>query len=96
MPGTTRRSVTSRLAPRETITRAPPYYSQLKAAGDLGSNVPDYPEQYININASSTVSIIKSMIRQQCAAKGFDGVEPDIDDSYTDSTGFGITEAGQY
>ena len=25
------------------------------------------------------------MIRQQCAAKGFDAVEPDIDDSYTDS-----------
>ncbi len=68
------------------------YYSQLKAVGDLGSNVPDYPEQYININASSAVSIIESMIRQQCAAKGFDGVEPDIDDSYTDSTGFGITE----
>ena len=33
------------------------------------------------------------MIRQQCAAKGFDAVEPDIDDSYTDSTGFPITEA---
>jgi hypothetical protein len=68
------------------------YYAQLKAAGDLGSNVSGYPEQYININAPSAVSIIESMIRQQCAAKGFDGVEPDIDDSYTDSTGFHITE----
>jgi hypothetical protein len=28
-----------------------------------------------------------------CATKGFDGVEPDIDDSYTDDTGFAITEA---
>jgi len=32
------------------------------------------------------------MIRQQCAAKGFDAVEPDIDDSYTDDTGCRITE----
>jgi len=69
------------------------YYAQLAAAGDLGRKVPGYPEHYLNINAASTVSIIKSMIRQQCAAKGFDAVEPDIDDSYTDRTGFTITEA---
>jgi len=55
--------------------------------------MPGYPEHYLNIKAASTVSIIESMMRQQCAAKGFDAVEPDIDDSYTDSTGFGITEA---
>ena len=52
-----------------------------------------YPESYLNINAPSTLSIIESMIRQQCAAKHFDAVEPDIDDSYTDSTGFRISEA---
>jgi len=69
------------------------YYDQLKAAGDLGRAVPGYPEHYLNIKAASTVPIIESMIRQQCAAKGFDAVEPDIDDSYTDSTGFPITEA---
>ena len=69
------------------------YYDQLKAAGDLGRAVPGYPENYLNIKAASTVPIIESMIRQQCAAKGFDAVEPDIDDSYTDSTGFPITEA---
>jgi hypothetical protein len=69
------------------------YYAQLKAAGDLGAKMAGYPEYYLNINASSTVSIIESMIRQQCAAKGFDAVEPDIGDSYTDNTGFGITEA---
>ena len=69
------------------------YHDQLQAAGDLGGAVPGYPENYLNINAPSTVSIIESMIRQQCAAKGFDAVEPDIDDSYTDSTGFPITEA---
>jgi len=69
------------------------YYDQLKAAGDLGRAVPGYPEKYLNIAAPSTVAIIESMLRQQCAGKGFDAVEPDIDDSYTDSTGFPITEA---
>ncbi len=68
------------------------YYAQLKAAGDLGRKMPGYPEYYLNINAASTVSIIESMIRKQCAAKGFDAVEPDIDDSYTDRTGYKITE----
>ena len=69
------------------------YFAQLKAAGDLGARVPGYPEFYLNINKASTLQIIKTMIRQQCAAKGFNAVEPDIDDSYTDATGFHITEA---
>ena len=69
------------------------YYAQLKAAGDLGDKMSGYPEYYLDINAPSTVSIIESMIKQQCAAKGFDAVEPDIDDSYTDRTGFSISEA---
>jgi hypothetical protein len=68
------------------------YYAQLKAAGDLGAKMAGYPEYYVNVNSPSTVSIIESMIRQQCAAKGFDAVEPDIGDSYTDKNGFGITE----
>ena len=69
------------------------YYDQLKAAGDLGARMSGYSEYYLNINSPSTISIIESMIRQQCAAKGFDAVEPDIGDSYTNNTGFGITEA---
>jgi hypothetical protein len=69
------------------------YYQQLKAAGDMGKAVPGYPEFYLNINTKSTFRIIKTMIRQQCFRKGFDAVEPDIDDSYTDPTGFNITEA---
>ena len=68
------------------------YYAQLAVARDLGARVPGYPERYLNINARSTLRIVESMIRQQCAAKKFDAVEPDIDDSYTDSTGFRITE----
>lgn len=69
------------------------YYAQLQAAGDFGTKMAGYSERYVNINKASTVSIIESMIKQQCAAKGFDAVEPDIDDSYTDKTGFSITEA---
>jgi hypothetical protein len=69
------------------------YYAQLKAAGDFGTKMSGYPEYYVNINSASTVSIIESMIKQQCAGKGFDAVEPDIDDSYTDKTGFKISEA---
>jgi hypothetical protein len=68
------------------------YYQQLRQAGDLGQAEPDYAEYYLNINAPSTLRIIEAMIKQQCAAKGFDAVEPDIDDSYADSTGFRITE----
>lgn len=68
------------------------YYQQLSQAGDLGRAEPGYPEYYLNINAPSVPRIIEAMIKQQCAAKGFDAVEPDIDDSYTDSTGFSITE----
>jgi hypothetical protein len=38
------------------------------------------------------VKVIEARIAM-CAAKGFDAVEPDIDDSYTDSTGFSISQA---
>jgi hypothetical protein len=69
------------------------YYQQLSQAHDLGAVMPGFPERYLNVNAPSTVAIIEAMIAQQCAAKGFDAVEPDIDDSYTDATGFSITEA---
>ncbi len=69
------------------------YYARLAAAGDLGRKMAGYPERYLDINSASTVSIVESMIRQQCAAKGFDAVEPDIDDSYTDRTGYHISEA---
>jgi hypothetical protein len=60
---------------------------------DLGRSMPGYPaERYININDPAVVSIIESRI-SMCAAKGFNAVEPDIDDSYTDDTGFAISEA---
>lgn len=69
------------------------YYQQLSVAGDLGTKQQGWPEYYININASSTLSIVEAMISQQCHAKGFDGVETDNDETWQDSTGFNISEA---
>jgi len=69
------------------------YYQQLESAGVMGNKVPGYPEYYLDIRSSATLSIIESMIDQQCAAKGFDAVETDIDDEYTDNTGFPLTKS---
>lgn len=69
------------------------YYSQLAAAGVFGKKVPGYPEYYLDIRSPVAVSIIESMIKRQCAAKGFDAVETDIDEEYTDNTGFPLTRS---
>ena len=67
-------------------------YSEFPTA-DLGRSMPGYSaERYININDPAVVSIIEARI-SMCAAKGFNAVEPDIDDSYTDDTGFAISKA---
>jgi hypothetical protein len=71
------------------------YFSQLKSAGLFGNKVPGYPEYYLDIRSPTTVSIIESMIDQQCAAKGFDAVETDIDDEYNDNSGFPLTRSIQ-
>jgi len=72
------------------------YYDQLRSAGEFGNKVPGYPEYYLNIQSPGTVSVIESMIARQCAAKGFDAVETDIDEEYADgSTGFRLTKADE-
>jgi hypothetical protein len=71
------------------------YYRQLQAAGEFGNKVPGYPEYYLNITSPKTVSIIESMIDHQCAAKHFDAVETDIDEEYTDSSGFSLTKSDE-
>jgi hypothetical protein len=71
------------------------YYDQLVAAGVVGSSVPGWPERYIDIRSPATVAIIESMIHDQCAAKGFDAVETDIDESYHSANGFGLTQADE-
>jgi hypothetical protein len=75
------------------------YFQQLQSAGDLSTNeLQGYPEYYVNINQSSAVGIIESMIKQQCADKGFDAVETDLDETYNDNEGttpWTITEGNE-
>ncbi len=74
------------------------YFAQLQAAGAFGNKLSGYPEYFLNIASPTTVSIIESMIRQQCADKGFDAVETDLDETYSGSdgsTGFDLTKAGE-
>jgi len=71
------------------------YYTQLRDAKVFGAKVPGYPEYYLDIRSSATVSIIESMIDQQCAAKGFDAVETDIDEEFNDHSGFPLSQADQ-
>jgi len=71
------------------------YFAQLHAAGVFGAKVPNYPEYYLDIRSPATVSIIESMIAQQCADKGFDAVETDIDEEYADNSGLPLTLADQ-
>lgn len=83
-------------AAQEGIRRT--YYAQLKAAGDLGRWLPGYPERFVNINAASAVAIIESMIYRQCAQKGFDAVETDLDETFgvnEGPTGFTITRSDE-
>jgi hypothetical protein len=59
----------------------------------LGRRVPGYPaERYLGIGDPAVLPVIKARVAM-CARKGFDAIEPDIDDSYSDPTGFRITEA---
>ena len=74
------------------------YYAQYQAAGVLGNKLPGYAEYFLNINAAATVSITEAMINQQCAAKGFDAVETDLDETYAGgdgTTGFTLSEADE-
>jgi hypothetical protein len=69
-----------------------PDYAQFPTAA-LGKTVDGYPEEkYLDIGNATVLTVIEARI-EMCAQKGFDGIEPDIDDSYTDDTGFMITEA---
>jgi hypothetical protein len=72
------------------------YFAQYQAAGDLGNQLSGYSEYFLNINSPSTAAITEAMISQQCAAKGFDAVETDLDETFAGNegnTGFTITEA---
>jgi hypothetical protein len=84
-------------AQQEGLTTS--YFDQFLAAGVLGDVLPGYPqESFLNIVSPVTVRIVESMIRQQCAAKKFDAVETDLDETYTGydgPIGFPVTKADE-
>jgi hypothetical protein len=58
----------------------------------LGNTIGGYPdERYVDIRQWSVLQPVLEARFRQCKAEGFDGVETDIDDSYTDDTGFPLT-----
>lgn len=65
------------------------YYAQLLAAGDLSTNsLQGYSaEKYVDFNKASVIPIEEAQIQQQCANKGFDSVETDLDTSFGDNDG---------
>lgn len=59
----------------------------------IGKPVDGYPdERYVDIRSPEVVRIVLNRV-QMCADKGFDAVEPDLDDTYTQDTGFPLTMA---
>lgn len=64
-------------------------------AAAIGNPVDGYPdERYLDIRSPDVVRLILDRI-EMCAAKGFDAVEPDLDDTYTANTGFPLTQRDQ-
>jgi hypothetical protein len=58
----------------------------------IGKPVEGYPdERYLDIRSPDVLRIILTRI-DMCAAKGFDAIEPDLDDTYTQDTGFDLTQ----
>lgn len=67
-----------------------PDYSKFPAAA-LGKGVPSYPsEKYLDIRDATVLAVMKERI-DMCAAKSFDAVEPDLDDTYGFDTGFPLS-----
>src|SRR4029077_12240106 len=61
----------------------------------LGRNMAGWPgEKWIDIRNAEVVRIIKDRIKM-CADKGYDAIEPDLDTSYVEPTGFPLTKADE-
>ena len=61
----------------------------------LGTNDGWPGEQWLDIRQISVLQPIMAARFAACKAKGFDGIEADLVDSYTDQTGFPLTAADQ-
>ena len=65
-------------------------------AAVLGANIDGWPgERWVDIRRIDLLSPVLVKRMQNCAAKGFDGVDPDLMDGYTNATGFPLTYADQ-
>ncbi len=63
---------------------------------DIGSGVQGWPgEKWLNIADISGLTPIVTERMNLCKSKGFDAIEPDNIDGYTNSTGFPLTAANQ-
>ena len=61
-----------------------------------GSAVAGWPGEYwLDIHRVNDLAPIMQARFQDCKAKGFDGIEPDNIDGYSNSTGFSLTSADQ-
>ena len=62
----------------------------------LGNTLSGYPnERYVDIRQISVLQPIITARLDTARAKGCDGIEPDLDDTYTESTGFPLTMQDQ-
>jgi hypothetical protein len=61
-------------------------------AASIGNPVDGYPdERYLDIRSPDVLRVVHARV-EMCAAKGFDAVEPDLDDTYAEGTGFSLTQ----
>jgi hypothetical protein len=61
-----------------------------------GNTIDGWPsERWLDVRQVSVLIPLMEKRVQDCKAKGFDAVEPDIQDGYTNSTGFPLTAADQ-
>ncbi len=65
-------------------------------ASVIGAPLKDWPgENWLDVTKIDVLLPIMSQRMDTCAAKGFDGVDPDNTDGYTQKSGFSITPAAQ-
>ena len=89
-PRATTSSATSRLGRGSTIGLD----SKLFPKAIIGKGIDGFSDKWTDIRSPLLKPLIAARI-QMCASKGFDAVEPDLEDGYTNNTGFALTAADQ-
>jgi hypothetical protein len=63
-------------------------------ASIIGNGISGFSDKWTDIRSPLLRPIIENRIKM-CASKGFDAVEPDLEDGYSNNTGFPLTAADQ-